>query len=492
MRLPKSILYSKMLTQASRVNIAMFLNYTCMAILVAMMLIGGFFRSFPNQIYWLAGIFLAAMGVLTYALHKKVRGSIQAILVITILLTGLVIFTMGSVKVPITSIFLVLIIISAILLGGSGILISTTLASLVVLYLVILEINHTITPIEPVMSYFQYLGHLLVLFFTAFVSQFIIRQIEGSHAELRKLTKVVEQTPTAIVITNLLGEIEYVNSGFTTMTGYLPADVVGKNPRILSSHNKTKEEYKEIWDSILAGKEWRGEFTNIRKDGTVYYDSSLITPILDDHKKITQFVALKEDITKRKLAEEALLEVNRTLAAKIEEIEELHNELRSQALHDPLTGLYNRRYLNEMLEKEFLRAERAKSDLSVIVIDIDLFKNVNDTYGHRTGDTVLVAIAKYLESSVRATDFCCRYGGEEFVLVMPTASVDIAVARAESMRDTLQSLHFNEGDKQIRITASFGIATYPLHARSIEDLLSRADQALYRSKHSGRNQVNAW
>jgi diguanylate cyclase (GGDEF)-like protein len=213
---------------------------------------------------------------------------------------------------------------------------------------------------------------------------------------------------------------------------------------------------------------------------------------MDDQNNITKYVAMKEDITLRKQAEAELRETNRTLALQLQEIELLQKELKAQALHDPHTGLYNRRYLNEMLDKEFNRVLRADGHLSLVVMDIDLFKNVNDTFGHKTGDYVLIAIAKYLESSVRVSDFCCRYGGEEFVLVMPTASLEIAAERAEHLRKTLEALQFNDGEKQIRLTASFGIATYPHHAQNIDDLLSRADQALYLSKQSGRNKVTTW
>ena len=482
----------KALSHADRVSISHFVAQTIIFLLTIIAVLGLATKQISTTTFLTAAGFVLTMVLITYFLSKNSKGSIEATLLTCILLTAATVYSLGSILVPTTAVFLVLIILSAILLGNRGIILSTTLSILLVFALTYAEINHLIIPTVKHAGYFQFTVYTLFFVFTAFIALFIVRQFQQFNADLIMLTQVVEQSPISIVITDLAGTIEYVNAGFSNVTGYSFTEALGKNPNILSSKTKTKEEYEQLWQTIRSGKNWHGEFTNIKKDGTLYYESSVIGPIMDDQNNITKYVAMKEDITLRKQAEAELRETNRTLALQLQEIELLQKELKAQALHDPLTGLYNRRYLNEMLDKEFNRVLRADGHLSLVVMDIDLFKNVNDTFGHKTGDYVLIAIAKYLESSVRVSDFCCRYGGEEFVLVMPTASIEIAAERAENLRKTLEDLQFNDGEKQIRLTASFGIATYPHHAQNIDDLLSRADQALYLSKQSGRNKVTTW
>lgn len=165
-----------------------------------------------------------------------------------------------------------------------------------------------------------------------------------------------------------------------------------------------------------------------------------------------------------------------------------NQELQEQAISDPLTGLYNRRYLSEFLSRELVRATRSATPVAVILIDLDRFKRVNDTFGHEAGDVVLTAVGALLKSKVRGSDIACRYGGEEFAVIMPQADVDAAGRRAEEVRAGVAALAPTHHGKSLgKLTASFGIALFPDHARDIDSLLRAADVALYAAKGAGRN-----
>lgn len=168
----------------------------------------------------------------------------------------------------------------------------------------------------------------------------------------------------------------------------------------------------------------------------------------------------------------------------------LRDSLRQQSIHDPLTGLYNRRYLEEVLTRELARAERKNAALAVIVLDVDHFKRFNDTFGHEAGDAVLCAMARMMERQIRGSDVACRFGGEEFVLVLPEANLGIARQRAELLREATQTMRVSLGAKSLgAVNISLGLAVFPQHGRKGEELIQAADAALYRAKQSGRNRV---
>jgi diguanylate cyclase (GGDEF)-like protein len=167
----------------------------------------------------------------------------------------------------------------------------------------------------------------------------------------------------------------------------------------------------------------------------------------------------------------------------------LNRTIKEQSIRDPLTGLYNRRYLAETLPREIARAQREMTPLSLVIIDLDHFKVINDTYGHTAGDTVLRNIATSLIGSIRQNDFVCRYGGEEFVIVMSGISIDKAYLRMEACRKEIQSMITTYNDHTISVTISAGIATFNAHGTLEDELLKAADDALYTSKTNGRNQI---
>ncbi|MCJ7725889.1 MAG: diguanylate cyclase [Acidimicrobiia bacterium] len=168
----------------------------------------------------------------------------------------------------------------------------------------------------------------------------------------------------------------------------------------------------------------------------------------------------------------------------------LRETLQIQSIRDPITGLFNRRYLEESLEREVARAERRGGSVGVIMLDLDHFKVFNDTFGHRAGDAALGALGVLLRSLVRREDIPCRYGGEEFAVIFPDASLDQVAIRAESIREALAAVDLRHADRELgHITLSAGVAAFPDHGGSLEDLIHAADRALYQAKNEGRNRV---
>jgi diguanylate cyclase (GGDEF)-like protein/PAS domain S-box-containing protein len=629
----------------------------------------------------------------------------------------------------------------------------------------------------------QVLGGVTILLDGRPASIGTILEITGrkrAEKQLQKLSLVVEQSPASVVITDSDGNIEYVNPRFTSLTGYTMEEVIGRNPRILKSGLTAASTYQELWETILSGREWRGEIINKKKTGELYWESASISPIKDAAGVITHFIAVKEDITERKMAEDALrkaeqeyrrlfaeavegifrtspegklIVANPALARSLgyaspeevvssisdmgqqvwmdstewqafarllerqgvvrgyecqfrrkdgaiiwaslnahtslgpgggiqyyegsfeditrrrqatEALEEAHGKLarsmrvlksrsdeitmlsefgrllqscrscqeayrviktycqklfpsfsggvylttasrnlvqgviswgeseasepnfapddcwalrsgrlhcvedrnapaqcghmlqapevaylcmplmaqgeamgivhvechadaaarsseeweefkrsrqelasaiaehvalalanlqlretlRNQSIRDALTGLFNRRYVEESLEREILRAHRSNSTIGILLLDTDHFKRYNDTFGHEAGDAILREVGLLLKKQVRGEDIPCRYGGEEFLLIMPEAPIEIARQRAEQFREAVRDLKVNfHGQVLGTITISVGVAMYPQHGGDAESVLESADKALYEAKESGRNRV---
>jgi len=171
-------------------------------------------------------------------------------------------------------------------------------------------------------------------------------------------------------------------------------------------------------------------------------------------------------------------------------LQQRERRLQEQAISDSLTGLYNRRYLNEFLPRELARSARNAMPVAVILIDLDHFKQINDSFGHEAGDIVLAAVGSLLKGNVRGSDIACRYGGEEFALILPETDAEAAARRAEGIRVAISALELRHAGEPLgKLTASFGIAVFPEHARDTDDLLRVADIALYSAKAAGRNRV---
>ena len=205
-----------------------------------------------------------------------------------------------------------------------------------------------------------------------------------------------------------------------------------------------------------------------------------------------RFICLARDITLRKQTEEALQSANQQWHLRVLEVEQLHGELRELSLHDPLTGLHNRRYLDEALEREIARAERESAAVGIVMADIDHFKFINDSYGHRMGDEVLVQVAGLLKKMSRGSDVVFRYGGEEFLLVFPGMNAEQARSKAEEIRHECAGLGIQYDGKSFSVMLSFGVAAFPDHGQQWEQIIDKADKALYRSKCEGRNRVTVF
>src|SRR5215213_99683 len=245
--------------------------------------------------------------------------------------------------------------------------------------------------------------------------------------------------------------------------------------------------WMEKTDLLLDGMETRTEL-KIPKDPSRYLDLH-VTPLYDQSRLLNGRLIVFRDITERMHVEKRLRYVNDRLQAQLIEISSLQTKLREQAIRDPLTNLFNRRYLEETLERELARAGRENYSVCVMMIDLDHFKRVNDTYGHEAGDEVLKALAMTLSEECRRGDFACRFGGEEFVVVMPNINLTTAYERAESVRQSLNSLHVPYGQYKLTITISMGIACFPINGETREAVLRAADQAMYGAKEAGRDHI---
>jgi diguanylate cyclase (GGDEF)-like protein len=169
---------------------------------------------------------------------------------------------------------------------------------------------------------------------------------------------------------------------------------------------------------------------------------------------------------------------------------QLHEKLRNQAIRDPLTAMYNRRYFEETAARELLRAGENRSSVGVIMIDVDHFKRFNDSYGHEAGDAVLQRVGQMLQSHTRVEDVVCRYGGEEFVMLLPGLPSDAIVRRAQELRESVNELSVRfHGETLARITISCGVSMFPDQGHACADLIDAADHALYRAKQGGRDRV---
>ncbi|MBP6690848.1 MAG: EAL domain-containing protein [Xanthomonadales bacterium] len=301
-------------------------------------------------------------------------------------------------------------------------------------------------------------------------------EIGKREGELQRMSMVIEQSPESIVITDTAGCILYVNEAFQRITGYARGEVLGRNPRILNGGLTPRATYEQMWATLLAGEVWRGEFHNVRKDGSAYLELATIAPIKDAGGTVTHYVAVKEDITQRKQSEALLHRL---------------------AYFDALTGLPNRALLHDRIAQAIRSGVRRESFGMLMLVDIDRFRQLNDTLGHAAGDRLLCEVAARLRASVREEDTVARHGDDDFaVLVERIGETEAdALSHAEyvarKLQRTLQQpyvLGGTEGDRHFA-TLSFGISLFHDGVSSLESLLKQAEVALYRAKQDGRDIV---
>lgn len=464
-----------------------------------------------------------------------------------------------------------------------------------------------------------------------------------AQEDRRILSIAVEQCPAAIVLTDTEGRIEYVNPAFETLTGWEAREAAGCPISILKSGQMPQAVFEDLWGTLRAGREWRGELLNRKRNGDLFWEEAYIAPIFGDDGTVTRYLAIKEDITDRKRHEEALHALNAQLEASVTELKRrdhesalishmndllracysrteayrlialslrevfqglsgflaapvaagsayevvadwgedldspdpflledclalkrghhhesiqgaagpacahfvrppaggylcvplnirksslgllhliarpgqrihysqvqlaiamaeaitlslsnlsLHEALVEQAIRDPLTGLFNRRYLEETLGRELHRVQRSSTTLCVAMLDVDHFKSFNDTYGHEAGDDVLRALGDVLRDGLRKSDIPCRFGGEEFTLILPDATLDNARIRVETVCRAFKSFQIRSSGRLLPASSvSAGLAIAPFHGSTVDAILRVADGALYAAKLGGRDRV---
>ncbi|GAB3453683.1 diguanylate cyclase domain-containing protein [Insolitispirillum peregrinum] len=294
------------------------------------------------------------------------------------------------------------------------------------------------------------------------------RAIQLAHQEQQRLTSTVFNTiAEGVIVTDASGVIKAVNPSFTQLTGYQPEEAIGQTPRLFASGRHDSEFYRQMWDSLLHDGQWSGEIWNKTKEGRVFPEWLSIRAIHDDNQQISEYVAAFSDITQRKQQEE---------------------RVQWFADHDSLTGLINRRAFDRDLPELVRNALNNHLRVAFLFIDLDRFKDINDTHGHLIGDRLLQAVAQRLRYSVRDSDLVARMGGDEFVIVLSPIHDRMAVYRlADTLVNKLaEPLHIEH--TTLLPSASIGVLLVPDHAKSVDEALRLADQALYRAKNQGRNQ----
>lgn len=291
-----------------------------------------------------------------------------------------------------------------------------------------------------------------------------VTDVQETQEQLKLLAQAVEQMDEMVRITDKNGIITYVNDAMLSHTGYTKEELIGQKIGMFKSGFHHQSFYKDLWDSILSGETFHGVFTNRKKDQKLYYEEEIITPIMDAQGEIEYFVATSQDITERVFMQE---------------------ELQKLATVDSLTGIYNRYKTNDEIEIEIGRHKRYGEDFALVMFDIDHFKTVNDTYGHEIGDHVLQEISSVVAKEIRESDRFGRWGGEEFMLILPKLNREEALHVSEKLRMKIARHDFrNVG----QITVSIGVTVFASKDTK-ETLLKRVDDALYRAKDEGRNRV---
>jgi diguanylate cyclase (GGDEF)-like protein/PAS domain S-box-containing protein len=295
-----------------------------------------------------------------------------------------------------------------------------------------------------------------------------ITEFKASQKQLEKLSLAVEHSPNAIMVMDRSGQVEYVNPKFTAITGYSNEEKLGRWPDLINSGVNRSDIYEEIWQTIGAGRDWRGELQYRKKNGDLYWAQELIAPMLDNAGNVTHFVATQVDITEaRRLSEETSF----------------------QATHDQLTGLINRHEFDLRLERVIQAAKHNLTEHALCFLDLDQFKLVNDTCGHIAGDELLRQIGNLLQTNVRSRDTIARLGGDEFAILMEHCTIDRAYKASEQVLKLLQDFRFHWQDYTFTVGGSIGLAIIDQHTTDSNEALKNVDTACYSAKDAGRNRV---
>ena len=292
-----------------------------------------------------------------------------------------------------------------------------------------------------------------------------IRQRKRDEMELKRAALVFETSQELILLTDAECRIISVNQVFEEMTGYTPEEVLGKNPRLLSSGRHTPEFYAAMWQAVNSQGKWQGEVWNRRKSGDVFPVWLTISAYRDAQGEVLNYVGVSSDISERVAAQE---------------------RIRQLAYFDSLTNLPNRRLLQDRAEQALASAEREGKQVALLFVDLDHFKPINDSLGHSAGDKLLGEVAQRLQSCVRRMDTVARLGGDEFVVLLTDVTIEGATEVARKLIYRVARPYEIESH-ELSVTPSLGISVFPQDGRDFEALLKHADTAMYRAKESGRN-----
>lgn len=269
-------------------------------------------------------------------------------------------------------------------------------------------------------------------------------------------SKLIEEH-VVLSITNTEGIITYVTDAFCKLTGYTENELIGETHNIIRHPDMSKDFFQSMWKKIKKNRTWKGKVKNRKKDGGEFIARTEIIPYIDEDGNVVEYVSIRHDITDKELS-----------------------------IIDPLTSMYNRRYYKTIIGDMF----DLHSHISTLVVDIDHFKNINDNYGHSFGDTVLKEFSKVLSKKITSKDVCIRWGGEEFVILLPGRQLEKATEIAERIRATIDSMKILDESSGISvdIKCSIGV-TSRTENDTYSSMFDRADGNLYTAKNNGRNMV---
>ena len=294
--------------------------------------------------------------------------------------------------------------------------------------------------------------------------------LPGATSEFQLLARAIGFAGSAIFITDSHDCIVWANEAFGRLSGYSMNDIVGASRAILNDgaprHRRVAAERYRL---VAHGEAWRQELTCRRHDGSNYFAEEVVTPLVDQYGRITNFVSILHDVTNLKVSQQH----DRVLAA-----------------HDALTGLPARAQLLEHFGRALSDAARAHTVLATLFIDLDGFKAVNDTHGHHVGDALLRAVGARLEGAARCSDTLARFGGDEFVMLLPAVARRGAALRLARKIVKLAAQPFAIASERLTLSASVGVAFYPDHGASCDTLLISADSAMYHAKRAGGSQYH--
>ncbi len=318
-----------------------------------------------------------------------------------------------------------------------------------------------------------------------------LRHLDPSAVIPTRVQAALDVMSEGVLLLDLQGRIVLANDAFAARSGRTPESLLGAQLSEMDWRSPSPEAQgtEPWWDTLREGRTSTGTPLSIeREPGDVRILLLNVSPILDGWGKPKGAIATFDDVTELEHKKAALEEAMTELEKSQDEIRLQNQELETLSKKDPLTGLANRRGFMEWFEIQFVHARREGLDLQCIMADIDHFKAVNDTHGHAAGDGVIRRVSELLTTAVRGSDAVCRYGGEEFCIVLPGASQEVAGRVAERLCRTARS----PGFAQVPVSVSFGTASIRSGAESIAELLEQSDRALYASKEAGRDRVTAW